>query len=57
MDVSDDRRETDVSSLKKGRKVLQAEDRKQGFLRKGWLGVPCYLDLRYLAFLVLRSLV
>ena len=57
MDVSDDRRERDVPSQKKGCKVLQAEDRKQGLRGKGWLGVPCHLDLRYLAFLVLRSLV
>ena len=51
MDVSDDRRERDVPSQKKGCKVLQAEDRKQGLRGKGWLGVPCHLDLRYLAFL------
>ena len=50
MDVSDDRRERDVPSLKKECKVLQAEDRKQGLQGKGWLGVSCYLDLRYRAF-------
>lgn len=49
MDVSDDRRERDVPSLKKGCNALQAEDRKQSLRGRWWLGAPCSLGLSSLA--------